>query len=73
MPCFIMYAQLIVIAFDSSNSDTPVLKKIIPKEVLDHRLDLKVVLMLYRVLNLEFGNYFLPPYCLSGNLKFIHV
>ena len=35
----------------------------------------KVVLMLYRVLNLEFGNYFLPPYCLSGirNLKFIHV
>ena len=73
MPCFIMYAQLVVIAFDSTDSNTPLLQKIIPKEVWDRRLDLKVVLMLYRVLNLEFGNYFLPPYCLSGNLKFIHV
>ena len=73
MPCFIMYAQLVVIAFDSTDSNTPLLQKIIPKEVWECRLDLKVVLMLYRVLNLEFGNYFLPPYCLSGNLKFIHV
>ena len=75
MPCFIMYAQLVIIAFDSTDSNTPLLQKIIPKKVWDRRLDLKVVLMLYRVLNLEFGNYFLPPYCLSGirNLKFIHV
>ena len=73
MPCFIMYAQLVVIAFDSTDSNTLLRQKIIPKEVWDRRLDLKVVLMLYRVLNLEFGNYFLPPYYLSGNLKFIHV
>ena len=73
MPCFIMYAQLIVVTFDSIDLDTLSLKKIIPKEVLDHRLDVKIVLLLYRVLNLEFGHYFLPPYCLSSKLKFIHV
>ena len=58
MPCFIMYAQLVIIAFDSTDSNTPLLQKIIPKKVLDRRLDLKVVLILYKVLNLEFDNFF---------------
>ena len=73
MPCFIMYAQIIVITFDSATPDTPILKKIIPKEQWDRRLDMHIILLLYRVINLEFGHYLLPPYCLSSKLKFIHV
>ena len=73
MPCFIMYAQIIVATFDFATSTTPVLYKIIPKDILDRRLDIKIALLLYRVFNLEFGHYLLPPYCLSSKLKFIHV
>ena len=73
MPCFIMYAQIIVITFDSATSTTPTLYKIIRKEIWNHRLDIKITLLLYRVFNLEFGHYLLPPYCLSSSLKFIHV
>ena len=73
MPCFIMYAQILVITFDSATPDTPTMKEIIPKEQWDRRLDMHIILLLYRVINLEFGHYLLPPYCLSGKLKFIHV
>ena len=73
MPCFIMHAQIIVTTFDFATSDTPMLKKIIPKQLWDRRLDMYIILLLYRVINLEFGHYLLPPYCLSSKLKFIHV
>ena len=73
MPCFILLAQSIIFTFDSANLATPALKKVIPKEVWDHRLYIKVMLLLYRVFNLEFGDYVIPPYCLSSKLKFIHV
>ena len=72
MPCFIMYAQIIVVTFDFTATNTPVLDKIIPRDNLDHRLDIKIILALYRVFNLDFGHYLLPPYCLSSKLKFIH-
>ena len=73
MPCFIMLTQIIIFTFDSANLATPALQKVIPKEVWDHRLYIKVMLLLYRVFNLEFGDYVIPPYCLSSKLKFIHV
>ena len=72
MPCFIMYAQIIVVTFDFTTTNTRVLHKIIPKDNLGHRLDIKIILALYRVFNLDFGHYLLPPYCLSSKLKFIH-
>ena len=72
MPCFIMYAQIIVVTFDFTTTNTLVLYKIIPRDSLDHRLDIKIILALYRVFNLDFGHYLLPPYCLSSKLKFIH-
>ena len=72
MPCFIMYAQIIVVTFDFTTTNTPVLYKIIPRDNLDHRVDIKITLALYRVFNLDFGHYLLPPYCLSSKLKFIH-
>ena len=45
MPCFIMYAQIIVITFDSATSTTPTLYKIIRKESWYHRLDIKITLL----------------------------
>ena len=71
MPCFIMYAQFVVIAFDSSA--TPLLQKIIPKEEWNSRLDMRIGLLLYRIFNLEFGHYLIPPFCISGKLKSIHL
>ena len=72
MPCFIMYAQIIVVTFDFTTTNTPVLYEIIPRDNLDHRLDIKIALILYRVFNLDIGHYLLPPYCLSSKIKFIH-
>ena len=72
MPCFIMYAQIIVATFTSATSSTPSLNKIIPEEKWNRRLDMHITQLLYRVFNLEFGHYLLPPYCLSSKLKFMH-
>ena len=72
MPCFIMYAQIIVVTFDFTTTNTLVLYKIIPRDNLDRRLDIKIALILYRVFNLDIGHYLLPPYCLSSKTKFIH-
>ena len=73
MPCFIMYAQIIVATFDFTTYTTQSLYKVIPRDSLDHRSDIKITLLFYRVFNLEFGYYLLPPSCLSSKLKFIHL
>ena len=73
MPCFIMYAQIIIATFDSTTASTPMLRKIIPKEKWNRRLDVHITLLLYRIFNLEFGHYLLPRYCLSSKLKFMHI
>ena len=73
MPCFIMYAQFAIIAFDYGTSNTPLLEKIIPKQDWNRRLDIRIGLLLYRVFNLEFGHYLIPPFCVSSKLKFIHM
>ena len=63
MPCFIMYSQLIVIAFDSTSF-------VFSRDIT---LDLKVFLTLYGLFNLNFLFYdFLPPFCVSSRLKSIH-
>ena len=74
MPCFIMYAQFAIFAFDSGTSNnTPLLDKIIPKQNWNRRLYIRIGLLLYRVINLEFGHYLIPPFCVSSKLKFIHL
>ena len=73
MPCFIMYAQIVIFIFDSGSSTTPLLQKIITKEDWNRRLDIGIGLLLYRVFNLEFGHYLIQPSCISSKFKSIHL
>ena len=64
IPCFIMYAQLVVIAFDSIRFLTR----------MDLTLDLKIVFTPYGLFHLDFCRYdLLPPFCASSKLKPIHI
>ena len=66
VPCFIMYAQFVVIAFDSNNY----LSFIDSGEIT---IDLKILLTVYGLFNLDFCRYdLLPPICVSNKLKPIH-
>ena len=72
IPCLILCAQLIIINFCSiaiSLSE----KELILTRQGDIRLDMKIVLSLYQVFNLDFGWYLTAPFCLSNRLKFIHI
>ena len=66
VPCFIMYAQFVVIAFDSNSF----------LSFLDSgsiTVDLKILLTFYGLFNLDFGRYgLLPLMCVSNKLKSIH-
>ena len=75
MPCFIMFAQFIVITFDSSNLTSPLASKLTMglKNNLDLGLDINIILLFYRIYNLEFGRYLSSPLCISRDLKSIHM
>ena len=65
MPCFIMYAHLLVIVFDSDISKLVI--EIILTDNWDLRLDMQIIITLYGLLNLDFCRYnTFPPYCLSN-------
>ena len=68
MPCFIMYAQFIVVLFDADNYTSFI-------DPWNHTLDIKIMLMLYGIFNFSFDHLvdFLQPYCLSENLNFFHL
>ena len=71
MPCFIMYAQLIVMVIVSDHSK-PVINTLLT-ENWDFRLDMQIIITLYGLFNLEFCHYnTFKPYRLSKKLKFIH-
>ena len=62
----IMYSQLIVYAF----ADCPMMQ--FYKSTKEMTL-IKILLTLHGIWNLDFFQYILPPFCVSPNLKFIHV
>ena len=68
MPCFIMYAQVVVLVFDPNHC-------ISFTNSSNLTLDVKIMLTLYGIFNLYFGHHIniLPPYCLNKHLKFIHL
>ena len=72
MPCFIMYAQFIVIIFESNSSLR--VAKIFLTNSWDFRLDMQIILTLYGIFNLDFCHYdIIPPFCISSKLKYIHI
>ena len=72
LPCFIMYAQLIIMTFDSSNFF--LVTNMMFTDDRKFRLDMQIMLTMYGMFNLDFGHYnILPPYCLSSKLKPIHI
>ena len=74
MPCFIMYAQLIVLATSYIFDKDLLLKPILFNDAQERNLtlDVKVALTFYGIFNLDFLHFnTLPPLCLSSHVKFI--
>ena len=77
MTCFIMYSQLIVLAFyeECASKSAPTLfsqVKFTDKEGT-LRIGTKILLTLYGMFNLDFFRLVLPPFCISSQLRPIHV
>ena len=72
-PCFIMYAQVVVIEvsyfLNLGNISTTVM--------FNNRgqltLDVKIILGLYGLFNLDFFHFVLPPFCISSRIKPVHI
>ena len=76
MTCFIMYSQLVVLAFyDKCGLSESVFSQIKFTNMgnTDLRTGTKILLTLYGVFNLDFFSYFLPQFCISSRLRHIHV
>lgn len=73
MISFIMYCQLLIIAFqDSADSDTP-LNLVKYSENVTLRPTSKVFVTLYGVFNLQFFYFAVDPFCVSSRLKSLHI
>ena len=79
MTCFIMYSQLLVLAFyeECGLSDPQSISVFSQIKFTDGgdtlRAGTKVVLTLYGMFNLDFFHYVLPPFCVSSRVRPIHV
>ena len=73
LPCFIMYAQMIVVMLHLSTVSSSSIRETMFTEDGDLRMDMKVIHTLYGVFNLDFSRYLLPQFCISSKLKFIHM
>ena len=72
--CFIMYSQLLVIAYDRIVAGDDVdLTDIMLTATPNSKLVLKILLTIYDIWNLRFFRYLIPPFCISSTLKPIHL
>ena len=73
MTCFIMYSQLVVLAFheecDIEPSKTVLSRIKFTDKGNTLRTSTKIILTLYGVFNLDFFHYILPPFCISSRLR----
>ena len=72
MTCFIMYSQMILTIFDIKFDD-PVNKKLLYTDRFYPSTFMKIVFTSYGIWNLDFFKYVIPPFCVSSNLKVIHI
>ena len=70
MPCFIMYAQIVLYIIDR-HSAFRVLKNITKDGKLN--IGMKIIETFYGLFHLDFFRYTLPPLCLSSKLKPVHI
>lgn len=73
MPCFILYCQLITAAVDLCLYGECSYRRVMFANNGDLRLYVKVIATLYGIFNLDFFRLFLPSFCISSQLKSIHV
>ena len=79
MPCFILYAQLVVIGLSSNlhgSTSTKLVNKVLKEtDGSTTRLDMKISLAFYGIFNLQRDSFssLIPPLCISSRLNFIHV
>ena len=64
IPCFIMYAQFVVIALRYVSMST---------DYEDVTLNIKILQTVYEIFNLDFFNQILPHFYLSSKLQIVHV
>ena len=79
MTCFIMYSQVVVLAFYQECGLKPITSEsalISQIKFIDNgntlRTGTKILLTLYGLFNLDFFHYILPPFCISSKLRSIH-
>ena len=76
MTCFIMYSQLVVLAFYEEcgvKLGTTLVSQIKFDAEGTLRTGTKILLTIYGMFNLDFFHYVLPPFCISSQLRPIHV
>ena len=72
MPCFIMYAQIVVIGLNLPA--TRLFLAFTDSWQIRLPVEVKVMLMLYGLFNLDFcRNNLLPPYCVSSKIRPLHI
>ena len=73
-PCFIMYAQVIIMSWYFVDRSKLQSVQAIFDDSGHLRLDAKIMFTLYGIFNLDFFCYdLLPPFCISSRLKPIHI
>ena len=73
IPCFVMYSQLIVIAFSYTWGATfDELTTVIITKTGNTRAVTKLILILYGIFDLDFISYAVPPFCVSKDLRLYH-
>ena len=74
MPCFIMYAQIIIMALCFVDVSKLKSAQVILNDSRHLRLYARILFRLYGIFNLDFFYYnILPPFCISSQLKPVHI
>ena len=73
IPCFIMYSQLVYSGFHYCAMEAPSAHQVMFTDDFTLRLGTKILLTFCGIMNLDFFKYFFPAFCVSSNLKVVHI
>ena len=72
MTCFIMFSQLLMFEM-IIDQQPPIDKLVITQLENNNNLLFKIFVVFYGIWSLELFNYLVPPFCISENVRLIHV